>query len=164
MPGCRRTPVAVAGDTVPRTDEGRLAVTHAPDVRQRLEQARGLAEVLDACYEAFAEMLSAIRRYQDSGGPFYPALVMAAAAAADGRDALAAAPSLPPTNDRQTEPVGVANNPSDAAACLAVLSELIGSRIRGVACTGLAARDRQACEDGSQYADEVHVLITGNGP
>jgi hypothetical protein len=139
-------------------------MTHGPDVRQRLEQAGGLAEVLDACYEAFAETLSVIRRYQESGGPFYAAFVMTSAAAADGRDALAAASSLPPANYHKTEPVADATSPSDAAACLAALSQLVGARLRDVVLNAHAARDRQACEDGARYADEVHALTTGNRP
>src|SRR5262245_5723625 len=42
-------------------DEGRLTVTHAPDVRRRVDQAQSLAEVLDAAYDAFEIMRSAIR-------------------------------------------------------------------------------------------------------
>jgi hypothetical protein len=139
-------------------------VTHAPDVRQQLEQAGGLAEVLDASYEAFAVMLSAIGRYQEGGGPFYAALILAAAAAADGRDAIAAAPALPPANDRQAKLVAAGTSSSDVAGRLAALSELTGSRLRGVVLTTRAPADRQACEDGARYADEVHALTTGNWP
>ena len=64
--------------------------------RARLEQATGLPAVLDAAYDAFEEMLSALEDQQDRGGGAFAAFVMSGAAAANGRDALAAAPSLPP--------------------------------------------------------------------
>src|SRR6202043_3720301 len=64
--------------------------------RARLEQVAGLPAVLDAAYEAFEEMLRAIEDQQDPDGGAFAAFVMSGAAAANGRDALAAAPSLPP--------------------------------------------------------------------
>ena len=64
--------------------------------RVRLEQATGLPAVLDAAYDAFEEMLSALEEQEDRGGAAFAAFVMSATAAANGRDALAAAPSLPP--------------------------------------------------------------------
>ncbi len=134
---------------------------HALDIRQRLEEAAGLSEVLGAAYDAFTEMLSLIRRYQDSGGPFYAALVMAAAGAADGRHAITAAPSLLPMSDQSTDAVAESASPSDTAASLATLSDLVGSRLRAVLPIAGAAGDLQACEDGARYADEVRWLTTG---
>lgn len=137
---------------------------HAPDTRQRLEQAEALAEVLDAAYDGFSEMLLAIRGYQESGRQFYAALVMAAAAAADGRDAVAAAPSLPPSSDHLIPVAAGGSNPSAVADLLVALSELIGSRLRGAVTACATPGDRQACSDGATYADEVRALTKGNGP
>ena len=64
-------------------------------VQQRLQQTSDLAGVLDAAYEAFEGMLSVIHPVQDPGSGLFAALVMAAASAANGRNALALAPSLP---------------------------------------------------------------------
>jgi hypothetical protein len=63
--------------------------------RQHLQEADGLAAVLDAAYGAFEGMLSVIYPVQDPASGLFAAFVMAAAAAADGRNALALAPSLP---------------------------------------------------------------------
>jgi hypothetical protein len=76
--------------------------------RQRLQEADGLAAVLDAAYAAFKGMLSVIHSAQDPASGLFAALVVAAvsaASAADGRDALALAPSLPrhPLLARTTE-------------------------------------------------------------
>ena len=63
--------------------------------RQRLQEADGLAAVLDAAYAAFEGMVSIIHPVQDPASGLFAAFVMAAASAADGRNALALAPSLP---------------------------------------------------------------------
>src|SRR6266568_8301344 len=63
--------------------------------RQRLQEADGLAAVLDAAYAAFEGMVSVIHPVQDPASGLFTAFVMAAASAADGRNALALAPSLP---------------------------------------------------------------------
>lgn len=141
-------------------------MARASHVQQRLEQAGNLPEILGAAYDAFAEMLSVIRGYQDSGSPFYAALVMAAAVGADGRDALSWSPSLPlPSGCGEPPelPFSIAD-PVEVAAYLAALSEAVGSRLRVAATTADRVADRQACEDGARYADEIHALATGNGP
>jgi len=58
--------------------------------QQRLLEADGLAAVLDAAYGAFEGMLSVIHPVQDPASGLFAAFVMAAASAADGRNALAA--------------------------------------------------------------------------
>ena len=138
----------------------------ASRVQQRLHQAVNLAEILDAAYGAFAAMLSLIRGYQESGSPFYAALVMAAAVAVDGRDAVNGSPSLPLSsgNDKLEEPVVTCADPIEVATGLAALSEALASRLRAVAAMAANADDRQACEDGARYADEIHALATGKGP
>ena len=65
-------------------------------VRERLHQASDLAAILDAAYDAFESMLSVLRAHEDPGDPMFGAVMMAAASAADGRDAVLSAPSLPP--------------------------------------------------------------------
>jgi hypothetical protein len=54
----------------------------------------GLAAILDAAHDAFEDMLQVLRAHEDpAGGVFLPVMV-AAATAADGRDAIMFAPSL----------------------------------------------------------------------
>src|SRR5215813_3839609 len=74
-----------------RADMTRIATAH-----DRVEQADDLAAMLNAAHSAFEDMLSVIRALEDPGHGMFIPLVMAAASAADGRDAIAFAPSLPP--------------------------------------------------------------------
>ena len=70
-------------------------MTRIDGAQQRLQQASDLAAILDAAYEAFDGMLSVIHLVQDPASGLFAAFVMAAASAANGRTALALAPSLP---------------------------------------------------------------------
>ena len=70
-------------------------MTRIDAAQQRLQQASDLAAVLDAAYEAFEGMVSVIHPVQDPASGLFAAFVMAAASAANGRNALALAPSLP---------------------------------------------------------------------
>ena len=63
--------------------------------RDRLAQASDMAAVLDAAYGAFEGMRLGFRACEEPAAVLFGAFVMAAAAAADGRDAVAFAPSLP---------------------------------------------------------------------
>ena len=65
-------------------------------VLARLEQASDLPDILDAAYDAFEAMLPLIWGQADRIGGGFAAFVMSAGPAANGRDAVAYAPSLPP--------------------------------------------------------------------
>jgi hypothetical protein len=147
-------------------------VTSTLGVRNRVEQAAVLPEILDAAHDAFGAMLAVIGRYEDSDGDFFAALVMAAATAADGRDAVAAAPSLPAGagSGRPAEPApdkGAAESSlrsGDVAAELVALSDAVALRLQLAAPVAVRAEDRAACRDGADYAREVSSLLAGTRP
>ena len=70
-------------------------MTLIPTTRERVQHAAGLAAILDVAYDAFEDMLRLLRAHEDPASGLFPAVMMAAASAADGRDAIAFAPSLP---------------------------------------------------------------------
>lgn len=139
-------------------------MTGTADSRSRLRKARSTAEVLDATYGAFTDMLGIIRRYQDGGGPFYAALVFAAAAAANGRDAMLFAPSMPPRQLHDQIDTVVSGGPEAVAAAIALLSEAVVGRLTATAALVSVGGDRVAWRDGAWYAREIHALMTGTGP
>ena len=100
---------------------------------ERLERATALTAVLDAAYDAFEQMLLAIRAHENPASGLFAAFVMAAASAADGRDAVAFAPSLPPRPG--TQPPGGYNgerteeSAEAIAECIAALSRLLAARL-----------------------------------
>ena len=71
-------------------------MTLTPTTLERVRHAAGLAAILDAAYEAFEDMLQILRAHEDPASGLFLPVMMAAASAADGRDAIMFAPSLPP--------------------------------------------------------------------
>src|SRR5215468_6064950 len=103
-------------------------MTMMDTAQQRLQEADGLAAVLDAAYGAFEGMLSVIYPVQDPANGLFATFVMAAASAANGRNALALAPSLPghPLAAAPAEPQLWSGEPPERVAeIVATLSTLI---------------------------------------
>jgi hypothetical protein len=137
-----------------------------PVILQLLEEARDVAETLTAAYDAFDEMLSAFDCYQNGPGAFYAALVMAGPAAADGRNTVGSAPSLPPPDRDRPRPPEPANEPTaqEVADSVAAVAALAARKLRAAAAATTCGADRSACIEAAQYADEVRGLMTGTGP
>ena len=138
-------------------------------VRARLERASDLPGVLDAAYETFEGMLPVIWGQAERAGAGLAAFVMAGASAANGRDAVTSAPSLPPA-----APGGVpaaAGDPAagvteqEAAAALAGLAGLLAGRLTDAASWAVGAADRAACADAARHAAVIwSLLAVASGP
>jgi hypothetical protein len=134
-------------------------------VRARLEQASDLPGILDAAYEAFEGMLPVIWGQAERAGGGLAAFVMAGASAANGRDAVASAPSLPPASPGHA-PLA-ASDPAagvteqEAAAALAGLSGLLACRLTDAASWAAGAADRAACADAAGHAGAIWSLLAG---
>ena len=122
-------------------------------VRARLEQASDLPGILDAAYDAFEGMLPVIHGQEDRAGGGFAAFVMSAAAAADGRDAVASAPAIGDPATGVTE--------EEAAAVLAGLSQLLASRLADAATWAADAADRAACAVAARHAGAIWSLLAG---
>jgi hypothetical protein len=127
----------------------------------RLEQATGLPAILDAAYDAFEDMLSAIETQQDPGSGAFTAFVMSGASAANGRDAIAAAPSLPAATHRVTARTSAAVTAQQAAAALAGLSRVLVSRLNAAAGLSASVGDRAACASAARHAAAICSLLEG---
>jgi hypothetical protein len=90
--------------------------------------------------------------------------LLAATQAANGRDAVLFAPSLPPRALRRPSP-GNQERGSAAglSAAVANLSRLLATRLAHAAATLATGADRAACRDDARRACEVHDLITVDG-
>lgn len=133
-------------------------------LRERLSQADDLVATLDTACDAFESMLSVLRAHEDPGDPLFGALVMAAASAADGRDAVLFAPSLPP---HRLETVGIEQSYDAVGAVadvIAGVSELLAARLDDAASIASESGDQAACLAAARWARDIHALLTGNGP
>lgn len=131
------------------------------NARARLAQAAGLPGILDAAYDAFEAMLPVIHDQQDPASGAFVAFVMAAAYAANGRDAVGRAPSLPPAAPHPApgDPPGPVSA-REAATALAELSRLLARRLTDAAALATALADQAACADGAREADRLWSLLT----
>lgn len=168
-------PGGAAGDAGPASWQAPADIQHREirmtcitTIGNQLRETRSLAAVLDTAYDGFEKIMSAIRRHQDSDTGMFAALVFAAAAAADGRDAVAVAPSLPPGQPSGQpaagEKPGSGGSAAEIADALAGLSMLIAARLEQAARSAADPGDRAACRDGAHYAREIGALLAGNGP
>ena len=134
--------------------------------QQRLQEADGLAAVLDAAYAAFEGMVSVIHPVQDPASGLFAAFVMAAASAADGRNALALAPSLPghPLLAAPAEQQSWSGEPPERVAeVVAGLSRLVAERLTQAAVSAPDAGDQAACRHAAQSARDICGLLS-TGP
>jgi hypothetical protein len=131
---------------------------------RRLQQASDLAAVLDAAYEAFEGMLSVIHPAQDPASDWFAAYVMAAASAANGRNALALAPSLP-RHPLFAVPAEVGPGPGErperVAEVVAGLGELVAGCLASAAAGARDIGDRDACGYAARNALDICGLLSG---
>ncbi len=141
-------------------------MTRITTVCDRLQQDAALPAVLDAVYEAFEVMLSAVEDHQDPASGMFSQFVWAATSAADGRDAVLFAPSLPVHPLRPADSGAPADGAAggtevqDIVALSKVLSEVLGRAAQA----GIDGRDRAACREAARCAAAVHRLLTGAEP
>jgi hypothetical protein len=138
-------------------------MTRIDAAERRLQQASDLAEVLDAAYESFEAMLSVIHRVQDPASGWFAAYVMAAASAANGRNAVALAPSLPrrplsavPAEQRPWP----GERPERVAEMVAGLSQLVAGRLASVAVGAPDIGDQAACGHAARSARDICGLVS----
>ncbi len=132
-----------------------------------LAEARTVPGLLSAARDAFEAVIFLSGEHAESDDGLVAALAGVMAAAADGRDAIAMAPSLP------TQPVGGGGGPAagsgddgacEIAAALGGLSGLLAARLElGSAAAGDPG-DRGACRRAAGYAREARGLLGGTRP
>ena len=134
--------------------------------QQRLQEADGLTALLDAAYVAFEAMVSVIHPVQDPASGLFAAFVMAAASAADGRNALALAPSLP-RHPLLAAPAGQQSwsgePPERVAEVVTGLSHLVAERLTQAADSAPDTGDEAACRNAAHSARDICGLLS-TGP
>ena len=159
---------AILAATVSGQPAEEQPVDYLTSARQRVVVAAAdLPDVLDAVYDAFEDMLALLRQHQEDDESAFPAFVLAAAAAANGRDWIAGADALPPAGPREREnaadPV-VHLRVADVARMAAALGSDLASRLTTVAASAGGAGDRQCCEGAAAEARTIVALLSGASP
>jgi hypothetical protein len=128
----------------------------------RFRAAHGLPATLDAACDAFEQILTVIAGYEDATSTgMAMTFLFAATQAANGRDAMLFAPSLPPVALHVPAPAGEQRQPGahNIQATIAGLAELLATEL-GHTATAAAGADRAACHDAAACATRIHYLLT----
>jgi hypothetical protein len=131
----------------------------------RFRQAHGLPAVLDAACDAFEAILTVIGDYEDAtSNSGVITFLLVATQAANGRDALLFAPSLPP---RALHPMAAPDGPESASvikSSVVGVSELLATGLARTAATITDGADLAACRDAATCAARISDLLAGAGP
>jgi hypothetical protein len=134
--------------------------------RDRLEQADDLPALLEAAHQVFAVALTALRTCEDPASVWFGRFVMAAASAADGRDAVIFAPSMPAQRTHATTGSGEDSSVATAdtvAGDIASLCGLAAVRLAQAASQAADPGDQAACVRAAQCARRICELLAGGG-
>ena len=126
------------------------------ELTDRLAEAAGVPVLLAVAYDVFEHILRALRDTENRAGVLLPAIVMAAAAAGDGRDAVARAPWLPSLPE-PAEPPTSARGVEQVADESAALSRALWERL---AAADAPAAYQAACAGGAEAAWRICSLLT----
>lgn len=132
--------------------------------RTRVEQAAGLAAVLDASYSAFLLLLPVIEGQQDPGSRWFVPFVVAGSSAAGGRFALLDAPSLPASARASGVPMPGQLPADQAASAVIGLTRALALRLDSAALAAGQAADRAACARAARHARELCASLGGAAP
>ena len=134
--------------------------------RDRLEQADDLPALLEAAHQVFAVALTALRAREDPASVWFGRFVMAAASAADGRDALLFAPSMPAQRDPRHD--GHRRRPISGhcryrRGGYRRLCGLAAVRLAQAASHAADPGDQAACVRAARCARRICELLAGGG-
>ena len=135
-------------------------------LQRRLADAMSVPELLDAACDAFDEILAVIRQHDHPASDYFVPMVMAGAAAGNGRDCLLWAPSLPPrrlSDERQADSEQRPPTARAAASWLASLCDVLVSRLMSAAEVAPEPGDRDPCLGAAGQAREIRGLMRGDG-
>ena len=138
-------------------------MTSIHQMRERLRSADGIEALLDAAHDAFEGLLTIIRAREDPAGGLFVPLVMAAASAAEGRNAIVFALSLPPRRLHSAVAADESGD-TDITNGLAALSELLAARLSAAVHDAPDRRDQAACRAAARCARDIRALLIGTGP
>jgi hypothetical protein len=140
-------------------------VTQTSSIQNRLRQAASLPETLAAAFDAFEAIRITARNYQNQVPALFAAFMTAADAAVDGREAITAAPSLPPNGADISPAVPADADTDEAADCLAALAAALSKHLTEAASQAEVSPDDQAaCHDAAVAASRIGQLMTRSSP
>jgi Phage integrase, N-terminal SAM-like domain len=137
-----------------------MAVDQISALVDGVEKSLTLSELLEAGFAASEFIRIIARGCEEQASEMFPAFMMAAGSAVEGRNVLGDAPSFPPGRGRPSvaEALGFDGDPAIVADQLAVLAERLHRRLTEAAAED-GAGDRTACQRAARAAADIHQLL-----
>jgi hypothetical protein len=126
---------------------------------KRLGVAADLAGALVAAWDCFAVVQETADGCADRAPELFAAFLFAAAAAAEGREAVGFAPSMPASPGPPTGPIAPGHDAQEIAGQLAGLAAVLHSTLQTAALQAGAPDDRQACQHAAAQALLIGDLL-----
>lgn len=129
-------------------------------MRERLGAAEGVGDTLAAGWDTFELVQAVANECSDLSPDLFPAFMFAAASAAEGRDAVGFAPSMPASPGQPaslTRPVSA--DAHQIADQLADLVTALGLRLHAITRQAGDPADLRACEHAAREADRIRDLL-----
>ena len=127
------------------------------DIGARLDAAGSIADALATAWDAFDFIHAAASNCADPGTGTYAAFMFASAAAAEARDTVGFAPSMP-SGPRGPVPGGT----PATAGLLAEFAGTLPGRLSAAAGQAVLASDRDALAQAASAAGQIRELLAGN--
>jgi hypothetical protein len=129
-------------------------------MRERVGAAEGVGEALAAGWDAFELVQAVASQSADLAPDMFPAFMFAAASAAEGRDAVGFAPSMPASLGEPARLTGPESADAHQVADeLADLVTALGVRLHAAAHHAVDPGDRHACAHAASEADRIRHLL-----
>ncbi len=133
-------------------------------IKTRLQEATDLPALLTAGFDAFETLRVLARGSEDENPALFAALMTAADAAVDGREALTTAPSLPPgrAGPQASRSPAASRTPGQVTEALADLAGVLRSCLTAAASPTSSRGDRAACQQAAAAAGHIRFLMAGD--
>jgi hypothetical protein len=140
------------------------AVEDIDALSARLSAVCTLVDTLAVAWDIFDLVQVVANGYADREPSMFAAFLFTAASAAEGRDAVGFAPSIPDSPGMPVEqPAWDIASPSEIADQVAGLAGVLGRRLDLAAGQAVDLGDRRACAHAARQACQVHDLLAPGG-
>ena len=133
---------------------------------ERLAAATEAVDVLDSACTVFEHLRAVLRRHQEDEASAFPAFVLAACAAANGRDWTGGVWPQRPNAAKQDAADDLLNGATiaEVAAVIADASDALAARLSACALSAADEAERVCCERAAAEAATIRALMGGASP
>jgi hypothetical protein len=132
--------------------------------RARVMADGGVAELLDAAWDALGVLLAWSRACEERAGQLFAAFAFAAASAAEGQMIVASAPSLAGGRSGDSSHDAIVQDDLEKVAdALSGLAGALRDRLRSGGLAAADPGDRAACEHAAVPAAQICALLSQDG-